>query len=142
MSASVHIGVLLSEKKAMDLFGAKYSTEIYDKCPTDQKPNTNKENFCGKCGKDLTYKVQTRDGVDAVDDLHEEERQGLEMIVTRDPNLKKFILIGKKIAETETDEDFYTGVESFKISEKTIENIAHRLEKLGIKGQVKTYVVE
>src|SRR3989338_7162569 len=68
-SAVVYIGALLQKSRAMDIFGAKYVTEIEEVCPRDEMLNPLKKNYCSDCGTDLRFNRKISEGIEDLEDL-------------------------------------------------------------------------
>lgn len=143
--ARVYIGAELSPKETMDLFGPKYDTKRKRTCPKDRVPNTNRRNFCGKCGTDLRYKKKVAEGIkdlDEVEKLPAIKQLGLEAYALReDSNGKDGVIIGKSLmSEQDVHEEGAVIPLECNVAQ-TFEEVYQKLSQLMVNKPVRMYFI-
>lgn len=129
--AKVFYGVRLSEKAAMQQFGAKYETRIKDSCE-DSHPNPDSKPFCGNCGEDLKYKERVGDGIEELCDLEGiVKKEGLQ--ADCDLGSEGGALIGRQLASSGYGREG-SSLHDFKYDDsRVIKKVGEGLKRLGIK---------
>ncbi|MFH0869135.1 MAG: hypothetical protein V1839_02830 [archaeon] len=145
-SAYVYVGVLLTEKKAKELFGAKYVTKVRSECEHDSMPIAPGNKFCGLCGSNAEYQEKVRDGIEDLVDLEylsSVKKSGLEVYVDSDSDNSdiNFVILGKSLVKND-DFDFRSGAYPFSAAPSVAAGIETKLRNIGINQKAKYYLVK
>ncbi len=140
--ATVYVGAMLKESRAMHIFGAKYQEKIRDVCEKDKVPNTKGKRFCSDCGSDLRYREKITDGIENLVDLEYlellEDNELEAYVLSRDSNGIRGAIIGKKIINKDLSDG--GSVDEIKPYDDILK-LKEKLSIVGIPDPVKMYLI-